>query len=83
MSLVILTRGKVIEKKFKDYEKQDGTKIRYYNIKIGNPDKCESQTITVDKDIYEAVKEGEEIKLEGLCGGINKDMWYSFKKLLK
>ena len=83
MSLVILTQSEVIEKSVKDYTRPDGTVTQFYNVKLGNREKCESQTISVPKDLYLQLKEGETVKLKGLCGGVGNEKWFSFKELVK
>lgn len=83
MSLVIVTQAKVIEKIEKPYTRQDGTTTTYYNLKLGDFARCESQTISVDKSIYDQVSEGQDIKLKGLAGGVGNSKWFSFNELIK
>lgn len=77
MSLVIVTQGKVISK----WSNESNGKT-YYNLKIGDVKECESQTIGVPADVFNAVKEGQDVKLKGSCGGLNPK-WWSFRELLK
>lgn len=82
MSLIILTQGEVIEKSVKDFTKNDGTVIQYYNIRLGDRKSCECQGISVPKDVFNAVKEGENIQLKGVAGGIGNNRWWAFKELV-
>lgn len=83
MSLSIVSQAEVIEKSSRDYKKDDGTIITYYNLKLGDRKVCESQTVSVSKELFDQVKEGETVKLKGLVGGVGNDKWFSFKELLK
>lgn len=83
MSLTIITQAEVIEKSIKDYRRSDGTVVQYYNVKLGDRKACESQTISVTQDLFNQLKEGEEVRLKGLVGGVGNDKWFSFKELIK
>ena len=83
MSLSIVAQAEVIEKTTRDYRKDDGTTTTYYNIKLGDRKLCESQTVSVSQELFNAVKEGETVKLKGLVGGVGNQKWFTFKELIK
>ncbi len=83
MAITIVTQGEVVEKTSKEYTRADGNKTVYYNVKIGDRDKCESQVLSVPAEVFNACKEKEVIKLKGSCGGFGSEKWFSFNEIIK
>ena len=78
----IITHGIVASKSSNDATNKFGEKVTYYNIELGKKGTFTSQLIGVPKEVYDAVKEGEEIQLAGEFGGLKNKYW-KFDKLIK
>lgn len=82
MSLIILTQGEVLEKSVRDYTRNDGTVVQYYNIRLGDRNKCESQGLSVPKEVFNQIKEGDNVQLKGVAGGVGRDRWWAFNEVV-
>ena len=80
MGMPIITEGIVVSKTANDRTKDDGTKVTYYNIKLGN-EKYDSQVIGVPQEVYDQVSEGQKIQLGGEFGGLKNKYW-KFDRLI-
>ena len=84
MGLPIVTQGKVVDKSTSNGVDRNGNNTVYYNLKIFDvrPDHYDSQIIGVPKDVYDAVKIGEDVQLAGEFGGLKNKYW-KFDRLKK
>lgn len=82
MSIPIVTKVRVVSKSTKEGTKKDGTPSTFYNLKVADSVTFDSQIIGVAEDIYNAVEEGQDIKLAGKAGGMKEKYWY-FNALVK
>lgn len=82
MSIPIQTKVKVLTKYVNDYTKQDGTIIHYYNLQFIAPS-GRVETIPVSEEVFNSVEPDKEYQLAGSCGGIGREKWFSFNKVVK
>ncbi|MCR5509288.1 MAG: hypothetical protein K6F34_11465 [Lachnospiraceae bacterium] len=76
MSIPIVTKVRVVSKSTKDGNKKDGTPTVFYNLKVADNVTYDSQIVGVSEEIYNAVEEGQDVKLVGKCGGLKDKYWY-------
>lgn len=82
MSIPIQTKIKVLTKYVNDYTKQDGSMIHYYNVQfIGSNGRVE--TLPVSEEVFNKVEPENEYQLSGSCGGMGKEKWFKFDKVVK
>lgn len=82
MSIPIQTKIKVLTKYVNDYTKQDGSIIHYYNLQFISPN-GRVETLPVNEEVYNKCEPDNEYQLSGSCGGIGKEKWFSFNKVVK
>lgn len=82
MSIPIQTKIKVLTKYVNDYTKQDGTVIHYYNLQFIAPN-GRAETLPVNEEVYNSVECDKEYQLAGSCGGMGKEKWFNFNKVVK
>lgn len=82
MSIPIQTKIKVLTKYVNDYAKSDGTILHYYNLQFISPS-GRAETIPVNEEVYNSVEPDKEYQLAGACGGMGKEKWFNFNKVLK
>lgn len=82
MSIPIQTKIEVLTKYVNDYTKQDGTVTHYYNIQFISPS-GRVETLPCNEEVYNIVEPKKEYQLAGSCGGMGKDRWYNFNKVVK
>lgn len=82
MSIPIQTKIKVLTKYVNDYTKQDGTVVHYYNIQFLT-DSGRAETLPVNQEVFDKCEIGNEYQLAGSCGGVGKEKWFSFNKVVK
>ena len=82
MSIPIQTKIKVLTKYVNDYTKQDGTMIHYYNVQFISPS-GRVETLPVTEEVYNAVENDKEYQLAGSCGGMGREKWFTFNKVVK
>lgn len=76
MSIPIVTKVRVISKSTKEGQKKDGSPTIFYNLKCADPVTFDSQVVGVSEEVYNAVEEGQDVKLAGKCGGLKDKYWY-------
>lgn len=77
----IVTQALVMDKDSKQGKDRNGFDVTYYNVKLGDPDKCESQLIGVPKEVYDQVEVNKINRFAGQFGGL-KTKWWKFDKWL-
>lgn len=83
MSIPIVTKVRVVSKWAKDGVDKNGNPRTYYNMKVADIINYDSQSISVNKDIFDQAVEGKDIQLKGVCGGINNDRFWYFNEVAK
>ena len=84
MSLPILTKVYVIEKEKGSFDADDGKKIDYFNLTvIENKEDYYPMKITVPEEVFNQIKEKEEVKLKGIIGKKDGKKYWSFKEVIK
>lgn len=64
----------VLEKSEKDVECKDGKTRHYYNAKMGSAD-YENITFSLKEDVYNKIKEKDQVIFQGHFGGLAKQFW--------
>lgn len=82
MSIPIQTKIKVLTKYVNDFTKSDGTVFHYYNLQFISPS-GRAETLPVSEEVYNCVEIDKEYQLGGNCGGMGKEKWFSFDKIVK
>lgn len=82
MAIPIQTKIKVLTKYVNDYTKQNGDVIHYYNLQFISPS-GRAETLPVNEEVYNIVESDKEYQLSGQCGGMGKEKWFQFNKVVK
>lgn len=82
MSIPIITKVLVLAKYVNDYTKKDGTIIHFYNLQF-REGSGRIETLPCSEEVFNAVEEGNEYKIQGKCGGMGRERWFSFDKVVK
>ena len=77
----IVTQALVMDKSVSNGKDRNGFDCTWYNVKLGDPDKCESQLIGVPQEVYDKVEVGKINRFGGSFGGL-KTKWWKFDKHL-
>ena len=82
MSIPIQTKIKVLTKYVNDYTKSDGSMVHYYNLQFIAPN-GRVETLPVSEEVFNKVENDNEYQLSGSCGGMGKEKWFKFDKVVK
>lgn len=82
MSIPIQTKIKVLTKYINDYTKSDGSIVHYYNVQFISPS-GRVETLPVNEEVYNKVENENEYQLSGSCGGMGREKWFKFDKVVK
>lgn len=77
----IVTQAEVIDKNTNSGKDRNGFDVTYYNLKLADREKCETQLIGVPADVYEQVEVGKIYRFGGSFGGL-KTKWWKFDQFL-
>lgn len=77
----IVTEAKVVDKYVTNGKDRNGFDCTWYNVKLGDPETCESQIIGVPQDVYEKTEVDKVNRYAGSFGGL-KTKWWKFDKHL-
>lgn len=61
----VMTKARVLEKWSKDSTRKDGTPVTYYNVKIADPVNFSNDTVSVSKEVFDNVENGQDVCLYG------------------
>ena len=64
----------VLSKDAKSAKCQDGNTRTFYNVKCGTKD-YENQIFGVEEDVYNTLKEGDQVIFSGKFGGLQNKFW--------
>lgn len=82
MSIPIQTKVKVLTKYVNEYTKKDGTITKYYNVQFISPS-GRVETLPVNEEVFNTVDQDKEYQIAGACGGIGREKWFQFTKVVK
>lgn len=82
MSIPIQTKVKILTKYVNEYTKQDGNVIHYYNAQFISPS-GRVETLPITEEVYNNIEADKEYQLAGSCGGMGKEKWFTFNKVVK
>ncbi len=82
MSIPIQTKIKVLTKYVNDYTKKNGEVVHYYNLQFISPN-GRVETLPVTEEVYNACDTEKEYQLSGSCGGMGREKWFQFNKVVK
>lgn len=83
MSIKIVTQAKVLNKFSNDgINKTTGEKVTWYNLKLVDEETYDSQIVGVPQEVYEAIQEGDKVRLGGEVGGLKTKYW-KFDKFIE
>lgn len=73
----------IAKKNVKPFQKEDGTKINYYNLTLADQDTYQSCIVSVKEDVYNSVEEKKSYTFSGSFGGMGKNRWWSINGIIK
>lgn len=79
----VTDKVKVIDKKVKDFKKDDGSIIKYFNVVVGGMGW--SQSLPVNEELFNSIDIDDELRFRGRFGGYKgKDntRWWSIDELV-